>query len=409
MKLDVQARVDEMERQTAKCNRKKQDAYKRAAANRNASEADLVLAKREMNQTASILAQASKDVEASNKTTTAFVKTKTRRIAQLEELVATTQSQMALIEHVIAVVKQMNKTWHENNEDKHVDIKPVMNMLYGVVRNIQVDIDTVQTNIKKRDLDISNAKRAHEAEKVAFKKAQQRYDNTSANLENRTAQLNQAIKDATSRLQAIGLERSDCVQEVTADARTHEESMRVIDFIVAYFEKLLGVEGVVDGGNGNSTNETFIGSPNATAEEAEVAENDNVTMGSLSRKNRTAVEEGAKDDAIDANSGTETSADKQPDEPEPKVEANATSELVSNSSRSNAEMMRAVLRAAKSSLKEKEDKVAQKTAVEEDVEVDPSPIGSVIAEKPAKRVSAEGESAKTADRAENGHWAQLFH
>merc|ERR1712054_688004 len=194
---------------------------------------------------------------------------------------------------------------------------------------------------------------------------------------------------------------------VTADARTHEESMKVIDFIVAYFEKLLGVEGVVDGGNGNSTNETFIGSPNATAEETEVAENDNVTMGSLSRKNRTAVEEGAKDDAIDANSGTETSADKQPDEPEPKVEANATSELVSNSSRSNAEMMRAVLRAARSSLKE--DKAAQKTAVEEDVEVDPSPIGSVIAEKPAKRVSAEGVSAKTAGKGANGHWAQLYH
>merc|ERR1711871_797805 len=282
-----------------------------------------------------------------------------------------------------------------------------MNMLYGVVRNIQVDIDTVQTNIKKRDLDISHAKRAHEAEKVAFKKAQQRYDNTSANLENRTAQLNQTIKDATSRLQAIGIERSDCVQEVTADARTHEESMKVIDFIVAYFEKLLGGEGVVDGGNGNSTNEAFIGSPNATAEEAEVAENDNVTMGSLSRENRTAVEEDAKRDAINANSSTDASADKQPDEPEPKVVANATSELVSNSSRSNAEMMRAVLQAARSSLKE--DKVAQKTAVEEDVEVDPSPIGSVIAEKPAKRVSAEGESAKTAGKGANGLWANLFH
>merc|ERR1711968_65594 len=331
-------------------------------------------------------------------------KTKTRRIAQLEELIATTKSQMALIEHVIEVVKQMNKTWHENNEDKHVDIKPVMTMLYGVVRNIQVDIDTVQTNIAKKERDIKNAKREHELEKEAFKKEQKRYDDTSASFENRTAKLNQAIKNATSRLRAIGLERTDCVQEVTADARTHEESMKVIDFIVAYFEKLLGVEGGVVAG-GNSTNETFIGSPNATAEETEVAENDNVTMGSLSRKNRTAVEEDAKVDAIDANSSTDAPADKQPDEPEPKVEANATSELVSNSSRSNAEMMRAVLKAARSSMKE--DKAAQKTAVEEDVEVDPSPIGSVIAEKPAKRVSAEGESAKTADR--NGVWAQLFH
>merc|ERR1711968_57927 len=324
-------------------------------------------------------------------------KTKTRRIAQLEELIATTKSQMALIEHVIEVVKQMNKTWHENNEDKHVDIKPVMTMLYGVVRNIQVDIDTVQTNIAKKERDIKNAKREHELEKEAFKKDQKRYDDTSANLENRTAQLNQAIKDATSRLQAIGIERSDCVQEVTADARTHEESMKVIDFIVAYFEKLLGGDGVVDGGNGNSTNETFIGSPNATAEEAEVAENDNVTMGSLSRKNRTAVED-ATVDTIDANNSTDSSA-KQPDEPEPKVEANATAELVSNSSRSNAEMMRAVLKAARSSMKE--EKVAQKIEVEEDVEVDPSPIGSVIAEKPAKRVSADGESARTGERTAN--------
>merc|ERR1711968_393210 len=334
-------------------------------------------------------------------------KTKTRRIAQLEELIATTKSQMALIEHVIEVVKQMNKTWHENNEDKHVDIKPVMTMLYGVVRNIQVDIDTVQTNIAKKERDIKNAKREHELEKEAFKKDQKRYDDTSASFENRTAKLNQAIKNATSRLRAIGLERSDCVQEVTADARTHEESMKVIDFIVAYFEKLLGGDGVVDGGNGNSTNETFIGSPNATAEEAEVAENDNVTMGSLSRKNRTAVEEDAKVDAIDANSSTDAPADKQPDEPEPKVEANATSELVSNSSRSNSEVMRALMQAARSSMRE--DKAAQKTAVEEDVEVDPSPIGSVIAEKPAKRVSAEGESAKTAGKGANGLWANLFH
>merc|ERR1711916_250635 len=110
---------------------------------------------------------------------------------------------------------------------------------------------------------------------------------------------------------------------------------------------------------------------------------------------------------IDSNGSNDSPADKQPDEPEPKVEANATSELVSNSSRSNAEMMRAVLRAARSAMRE--DKVAQKTAVEEDVEVDPSPIGSVIAEKPAKRVSAEGESAKTAGKGANGLWANLFH
>merc|ERR1712216_578119 len=110
-----------------------------------------------------------------------------KKITEAHKAVNSTRKQLALIKKVIKVVKHMNKTYHDDANNKFTDIKPVMDMLYNIVSNLKVETDLIKRN----------------------------------------------IVNITTK---VGL------KEVSADSRTHEESMQVLDFIIAYFQKLLGYE-----------------------------------------------------------------------------------------------------------------------------------------------------------------------
>jgi|ERR1711871_125494 len=277
MKYDVNARMEEVARATAKCNKKKQDAYMRASKDKNMSEADLSRAFADLNRTDAILESASATLEETNRTTTKDVTRLQKKITEAHKAINHTTKQLLLIKKVIAVVKQMNATYHNDAKNVFTDIKPVMKMLYGIVANLRLEIDLLKRDLTDLVTKIALKEKALKSEQTAFADAEAKHSNATAKLDNTTDRLKAEIQDANERLAAIGVERSDCVKEVSADARTHEESVQVIDFIIAYFEKLLGYKGgesnvTVVAGNGtaiDSSNETEVSNSTGNVTEME--------------------------------------------------------------------------------------------------------------------------------------------
>merc|ERR1712216_977295 len=217
-----------------------------------------------------------------------------KKITEAHKAVNSTRKQLALIKKVIKVVKHMNKTYHDDANNKFTDIKPVMDMLYTIVSNLKVETDLIKRNIVNITTKVGLKEKALNSEVTAFADAEAKHSNASARLDNTTGRLNAEIEEANNRMAAIGMERDDCVKEVSADSRTHEESMQVLDFIIAYFQKLLGYEG-----GSNATVVAGNSTPNETETETE----------------------------------TETEVEPKPklqEEPTPTVVANATEEKLSN-------------------------------------------------------------------------------
>merc|ERR1711871_1276739 len=229
MRQDIEAKAAEAEKAKKKCNKKKELAYVAASRKSNSTSEALRQAHIELEQAESTVAavQATLDKKSAivSKKQTVVQKQIKAATAQIE----ITSKQLALIMEVTNVVKAMNATYHGDARHAFEDIGEVFNMLHSIAFNLRLEI-----KIQKKTL------LTHQLQ-----------------LETMSTSLTERLESAEADLQAIGIERDECVQVVNNESRTHEQSGEVIEYIIAYFRKLIGLDSstvaVVNGTGANGT------------------------------------------------------------------------------------------------------------------------------------------------------------
>merc|ERR1711871_511829 len=257
MRQDIEAKAAEAEKAKKKCNKKKELAYVAASRKSNSTSEALRQAHIELEQAESTVAavQATLDKKSAivSKKQTVVQKQIKAATAQIE----ITSKQLALIMEVTNVVKAMNATYHGDARHAFEDIGEVFNMLHSIAFNLRLEIKIQKKTLLTHQLQLETMSTSLTSEKMALANATRKFKVTSSKIQDRSASLTERLESAEADLQAIGIERDECVQVVNNESRTHEQSGEVIEYIIAYFRKLIGLDSstvaVVNGTGANGT------------------------------------------------------------------------------------------------------------------------------------------------------------
>merc|ERR1711871_1494646 len=257
MRQDIEAKAAEAEKAKKKCNKKKELAYVAASRKSNSTSEALRQAHIELEQAESTVAavQATLDKKSAivSKKQTVVQKQIKAATAQIE----ITSKQLALIMEVTNVVKAMNATYHGDARHAFEDIGEVFNMLHSIAFNLRLEIKIQKKTLLTHQLQLETMSTSLTSEKMALANASRKFKVTSSKIQKRSASLTERLESAEADLQAIGIERDECVQVVNNESRTHEQSGEVIEYIIAYFRKLIGLDSstvaVVNGTGANGT------------------------------------------------------------------------------------------------------------------------------------------------------------
>lgn len=168
-----------------------------------------------------------------------------KQIAAATSQIATTSKQLVLIMQVTNVVKAMNASFHSDARNGFSDISHVFDLFHGIVFNLRLELKIEKKTLLAHQLQLSSGNKTLDEDRITLSNATSKFETTANKIENRTISLQEKFDAAQQDLAAIGIERDECVALVKNESRTHEQSGEVIEYIIAYFRKLVGLDSTV--------------------------------------------------------------------------------------------------------------------------------------------------------------------